>query len=351
MRIDWLERREESRLRRLALLPLVPLGWLYAAAAAGHRALYRRGLRRARRLPCRVVCVGNMVVGGTAKTPFAAWLAATLHARGRKVVLVSRGYRRKDTAPVYVVSDGRRVCGSVEGAGDEPMLLAARAPGVPVLVGRDRGVVGLRAVTAFGADVIVLDDAFQHHRLARDLDLVLFDGRLGLGNRRVLPRGPLREPPRALRRADAIGVVDGPLPQSDEARIVHLAPSALRFRAERRPVQLRSLRDGSIASPEVLDGEEIGMLAALAQPLGFRRTLEKLGARVIAERVFRDHHAYRAEDLRDLAREASRWVTTQKDAVKILPSWLGAVELGVLAIDLVVADADSLVDWLEGRLR
>lgn len=350
MRVDWMERRDESALRRLALLPLVPLAWLYAAVAVGHRACYRRRWRRPRRLPCRVISVGNLVVGGTAKTPFAAWLAAALHARGRKVVLVSRGYRRADTSPVYVVSDGRRLRGDVEGAGDEPMLLAARAPGVPVLVGRDRGVVGLRAVTAFGAEVLVLDDAFQHHRLARDVDLVLFDGRLGLGNRRVLPRGPLREPLRALRRAHAIGVVDGPLPETDAARIAQVAPNALRFRAERRPTQLRSLRDGSVASPEVLDGEEVGMLAALAQPLGFRRTLEKLGARVIAERVFRDHHAYCAADLRDLAREAPRWVTTQKDAVKILPRWLDGVDLRVLAIDLAVADAEPLVDWLEGRL-
>jgi tetraacyldisaccharide 4'-kinase len=350
MRIEWMERREESRLRRLALMPLAPLSWLYAAAAAGHRALYRCGLWRARRLPCRVISVGNLVVGGTAKTPFAAWLAAMLRERGRKVVLVSRGYRRADTSPVYVVSDGRRVCGSVEAAGDEPMLLAARAPGVPVLVGRDRGLVGLRAVTAFGAEVIVLDDGFQHHRLARDVDLVLFDGRLGLGNRRTLPRGPLRESLRALRHADAIGVVDGPLPEADEARIARAAPHARRFRAERRPAELRSLRDGSIASPDVLDGEEIGMLAALAQPRGFRRTLEKLGARVIAERVFRDHHTYRAADLRGLARAAPRWVTTQKDAVKILPSWVGEADLRVLAIDLAVADAQSLVDWLDARL-
>jgi tetraacyldisaccharide 4'-kinase len=117
---------------------------------------------------------------------------------------------------VEVVSDGRFVHGTRGHAGDEPMLLAAQAPGVPVLVGRDRGLVGLRAISAFGAEVIVLDDGFQHHRLHRDVDVLTFDGGLGLGNRRVLPRGPLRERSARSRARDAIGVVDGPLPERDE---------------------------------------------------------------------------------------------------------------------------------------
>ena len=190
MRVPWLEEREESFARKLALAPLVPVSWLYGAAAGAHRRFARSG---ARRLSAHVVSVGNLVVGGTAKTPLAAWLAAGLRRRGRKVVLASRGYGGAGREPVQIVSDWRHVLSLASSAGDEPMLLAAQAPGVPVLVGRDRGLVGLRALAAFDADVLVLDDGFQHHRLHRDLDVLSFDGHLGFGNRAVLPRGPLRE--------------------------------------------------------------------------------------------------------------------------------------------------------------
>src|SRR5262247_1920938 len=172
---NLLSDREESLARQLALAPLDAASWLYAGAAWLHREAAARGVVRPRRLAARVVSVGNLVVGGTAKTPLAAWIAAQLRRRGRKVALASRGYRRPGGEPVEVVSDGRFVHGTAATAGDEPMLLAAQAPGVPVLVARDRGVAGLRAISAFGAEVIVLDDGFQHHRLARDVDVLTFD--------------------------------------------------------------------------------------------------------------------------------------------------------------------------------
>ena len=177
---------------------------------------------------------------------------------------------------MIVVSDGRFVHSRAEVAGDEAMVLAAHAPGVPVLVGRDRALVGWRAVSVFGADVLVLDDGFQHHALHRDLDLVTFDGGLGCGNRRTLPRGPLREPACALRHADAIGVVDGPLPAADAAFIERFAPGSHRFEARRTPVVLRPLRGGAGASPESLKDTDVGLLAALADPAAFRRSLESL---------------------------------------------------------------------------
>jgi len=351
VRIGWLEQRDESGLRKLSLTPLVPVAWLYGAGARLHRALYERRALAPRRIAGYVVSVGNLVVGGTAKTPLAAWLANALHRRGRKVVLASRGYGRSGRESVGVVSDGQYVRGRVETAGDEPMLLAARTPGVPVLVGRDRGIVGLRALSAFGAEILVLDDGFQHHRLHRDVDLLTFDGRLGLGNRHILPRGPLREPLSALRHADAIGVVDGPLPASDEELLARAAPEAYRFGARRHPSTLRPLQGGAGTSPELLDGAEVGLLAALAQPRGFRRTLEALGAEVVAERTFRDHHRYRAADLRGLADEAPLWVTTEKDAMKIVPGWVGAADVRVLAIDLEIERSEMLVDWIQSRLR
>ena len=351
MRASWLYRRTESPARALALAPLLAASWLYGACAWLHRAVYRHGWRRARRLSCKVVSVGSLAVGGAGKTPTAAWLAAQLHRRGHKVALASRGYGRRGRASVEVVSDGRHVRADVAGAGDEPLLLAGHAPGVPVLVGRDRGVAGLRAVAVFGTRVLVLDDGFQHHRLARDLDLLVLDGELGFGCRRVLPRGPLREPLGALRRADAVGVVDGPLPEGDAERLDALAPGVPRFAARRQPLGLRPLRGGGLEPASRLQGRDVGLLAGIAHPASLRRSVESLGARVVAERAFSDHHRYRARDLEGLAAQASLWITTEKDALKILPAWVGDADVRVLAIELRVDEPESLLRWIEARLR
>ena len=350
-RASWLATRGETPLQAVVLLPLLPLSWLYGAGAWVERVLYRKGAFRRSHFPGHVISVGNLVVGGTGKTPLAAWIATRLHRRGRRVAIASRGYGRRGSEPVVVVSDGRFVRSHAGVAGDEAMVLAAHAPGVPVLVGRDRALVGWRAVSVFGADVLVLDDGFQHYGLHRDVELVTFDGRLGCGNRHVLPRGPLREPARALRQADAIGVIDGPLPDSDAAFIERFAPGTRRFEARRAPVGLRLLRGGAGASPELLEDAEVGLLAALADPASFRRSLESLGARVVAERTFCDHHRYRERDLRGIAAEAPLWVTTEKDAVKILPSWVGRADVRVLEIELEVAEPDRLLDWVDSRLR
>jgi tetraacyldisaccharide 4'-kinase len=351
VRAVWLEERDESLGRRLALLPLVPPAWIYAAGARIHRGLYRSGLRRSTRLACRVVSVGSLVVGGAGKTPAAAWIAAALHRRGHKVVLASRGYGRRGRGRVVVASDGRFVRGSAETVGDEPMVLAGSTPGVPVLVGRDRALLGWRAQASFGAEVLVLDDGFQHHRLERDVDVLVLDAAFGLGNGYCLPRGPLREPAGALRWADVLGVVDGPLDPADAARLERLAPGAHRFAARRQPRSLRPLAGGGGLDPGVLAGREVGLIAGLARPASLRRSLEQLGARVVAERCFPDHHRYRPADLVGLAREAPLWVTSQKDAVKLPASWAGEADLRVLSMELAVEEPAQLLDWLAARLR
>jgi tetraacyldisaccharide 4'-kinase len=350
-RPSWFDAGEESPARRIALLPLDLLALAYGVGARLHRAAYARGLLHPVQLSCRVVSVGNLVVGGSGKTPMAAWLAKALHRRGHRVVLASRGYARRGREKVEVVSDGRFLSSSAEAAGDEPILLAAHAPGVPVLVGPDRAVVGMRAVSAFGAQILVLDDGFHHHRLARDLELLCFDGVAGLGNRRVLPRGPLREFPSALRLADALAVIEGPLREADEALLARFAPDARRFEVKRRPVGVRPLAGGEWGPPQDLAGVEVGLLSGIAQPGSFRRTVESLGAQVIAERRFPAHHRYRERDLRFLEEEAPIWLTTEKDAVKILPPWPGGADLRVVSIEIVVKDGDGLCDWLEDRLR
>lgn len=342
----WLDDPAPDLLARAARVPLAPAAWAWEAGAWLHR--HARGVRfRAPvRLPCRVVSVGSVVVGGSGKTPVAAWVASTLRARGHAVAIASRGYGRRGRQDVLVVSDGRQVRARPHEAGDEPIVLAAHAPGVPVLVGHDRARVGQHAVALFGCDVLVLDDGFQHHRLARDVEVLVFDGG-GLGSGRLLPLGPLRERLAEVRRADALLVVDGPLPDRDAERLRRVAPAAPRFAARRRPVSLRPLRGGVPRAPAWLAGRSVGLLSGLARPAALRRTVLALGAHVAAERVFPDHHRYRPGDLRNLA---GPWVTTEKDAVKILPSWCEDVDLQVLEIELEPAAPDAFLDWLESRL-
>jgi len=351
VRATWLEERDESSLRRAVLSPLLPLSWVYAGCAWLHRGLYRAGVLRRSHFPGRVVSVGNLVVGGAGKTPLAAFVATGLRRRGHRVAILSRGTGRRAPDAVTVVSDGRRVHSRQEVAGDEAMVLAAHAAGVPVLVGRDRALVGWRALSAFGADVLVLDDGFQHHGLRRDVDIVAFDGGLGFGSGYVLPRGPLREPASALAAAQVVGVVDGPLPAFDAARIQRLSGASARFEARRVPRDLRPLSGGEAVSPAVLDGVRVGMLAALANPRSFRRTLESLGANVVAERLFRDHHRYRRRDLRGLAKLAPLWVTTEKDAVKLLPFWSGGVDMQVLRIGIEVSEPERFLGAIDDLLR
>jgi len=336
---------------RAALLPLDLAALAYRAGVFLHRSSYERGWVRRRRLSCRVVSVGNLTLGGSGKTPTAAWLAVALRRRGHKVAIASRGYGRRSREPVVVVSDGVQTRATLRTAGDEPLVLAAHAPGIPVLVGPDRSVVGLRAVSAFGADVLVLDDGFHHHRLARQVELLTIDGGFGFGNRRLFPRGPLREPLSALGRADAIGIVDGPLSAADARSVEVFAPRALQFSARRRPRGVRPLAGGAEVPPESLAGLEVGVIAGIARPRALRKTVEALGARVVACRSFPDHHPYRARDVSDLSRFATHWVTTEKDAVKILPSWVERADVRVLAIDLEVAEPDVILDFVEARMR
>ena len=199
--------------------------------------------------------------------------------------------------------------------------------------------------------MLVLDDGFQHHRIARQLDVVLIDAAAGLGNRFTLPRGPLREPVAALRFADAIGVVGGALADEDEALVARLAPRAFRFTALRRATSLRPLGGGERLPLSSLRGREVGLLAGIARPASLRESVSALGALIVGERVFADHHVYRPADVSDLVAHAALWITTEKDALKIPRSWVGRAQVWSLAITFAVTDPPALLDWMEARLR
>jgi tetraacyldisaccharide 4'-kinase len=344
---EFLWRTHEGLAQRAALAPLVPLECAWRLGAGVHRAIYERGWLARAALGCAVVSVGNLAVGGSGKTPLVGWLARALRARGQRVAILSRGVGGARGAGVNVVSDGERVLLPPAEVGDEPVWLARDAAGVPVLAGRDRAALGRLAVERFAVQIALLDDGFQHHRLRRDLDLVCLDAGLGLGNGHVLPRGPLREAPRVLGRAHAL-ILTRARPGSEPADLQRLAAGVPRFRAAIEPRALRALADGKDAPVAGLRGRDVGVLAAIARPARFERSLTELGARVVARRIFPDHHVYTPGEIRGLAREVA-WVTTAKDAVKIPADWLDGRSLSALVEEVVPEDPDALVDFVRAR--
>lgn len=328
------------------------IAFFYAAGARLHRAFMRRRAAARGRLACAVVSVGALTVGGAGKTPVAARLAAGLAARGHRVALASRGYKGASKARVLLVSDGARIHASVEDAGDEALVLAAHAPGVPVLVGRDRRVVGHHAVSVFDCQILVLDDGFQHHRVAKDLEILCVDGASGFGNGRVLPAGPLREPLSALAHADWLCLVDrGGLDSRGGQIERRYGAGRTCLHVGRRPVALVGLDRRDRVPIAELAGRRLGLLAGIARPGSFRATLEGLGASVVRERLFPDHHRYREEDCRGLSTEVDYWVTTEKDAIKILPAWIRDVRLLVLQIEAEIEDEADVLGRIEAHLR
>jgi tetraacyldisaccharide 4'-kinase len=343
---DFLWSIDESPRERLWRAPLLPLEWAYRGIVWSHRSLYERGLLRRSRLPCRVVSVGNLTVGGSGKTPLVGWLACALRDAGQKVAILSRGVGGRRIRGVNVVSDGERILLPASEAGDEPVLLATIARGVPVLSGRNRAALGLRASALFGVDVVLLDDGFQHHRLQRDLDLVCVDASLGLGNGHVLPRGPLREPRRALRRADAL--VFTRLRPGRSPRGAGVPPECPRFHVEIAPRRLRVLGGGALPVT-ALDTRPVGLLAGIARPDRLERDLAALGARVATRRIFPDHHVYSREDVMGLQGDHP-WITTAKDAVKIPPEWVAGCEVWVMEEELRCREGRALLDFVLERL-
>ncbi len=291
--------------RRLApaLLPLLPLSWLFALLSAGRRAFYRLGLLKSFRLPVPVVVVGNLTVGGSGKTPLVLWLVERLRAAGWRPAIISRGYG--------VALDGVRCVtpdSSPTEVGDEPLFLAQRSA-VPVCVGRDRVAAGKAVLLACPeCNIIVSDDGLQHYRLQRNAEIAVFDARVS-GNGQLLPAGPLRE---SLRRLSAVSaVVLNSVPVEVRQSVSGAAPVF--------PMQLvgecfyRLADPRQVCPAQALRGQRLFALAGIGDPSRFFTQLTALGLEFEA-RPFPDHHAYSAEDL--AFAQDGVLLMTEKDAVK-----------------------------------
>ncbi len=285
--------------------PLAPLAWLYGVVAWIRRRAYSRGWLRAHGAGKPVIVVGNITVGGTGKTPLVAWLADQLSATGLKVGIVSRGHGRSNraSAAVHVESDWRDV-------GDEPLLLH-RLTGCDTVVARDR-VAGARELVRRGADVVIADDGLQHLRLARDCEIVVVDGARGLGNGRLLPAGPLREPPARARSAGIVVVNGAPEHSSLTGQSGGFAAEALRMVLSGTEAHRLDGLGGS-EPLEHFRGRRVHAVAGIGNPDRFFRELRSHGIEVV-EHPFADHHPFEAADL--TFGDGLPVLMTEKDAVK-----------------------------------
>ena len=298
--------------------------------------MYRHGFLRRSWPGCMVISIGNITVGGTGKTPIVEVFARALTNGGRKVAVVSRGYkshspswkwrrkhRRAMKTPTRIVSDGKTVLLNARIAGDEPYMLAKNLPGVVVVTDPDRIRGGRYAIREFGIDTIILDDGMQHVRMQRQIEVVLLDATCPFGYEHLLPRGLLREPLTGLKRASHIIIT--------KSKGIELEPIIARLREYNtraeiitcyyEPVELVNIHSGAGSPVSELQGQNIFVMAGIAQPDGFIRQLKELGA--IVQRVYRyaDHHRFRREEIRHVYKRARNWhadaiVITEKDAVR-----------------------------------
>ncbi len=331
---------------RLLRTLMRPPAAAYGLVGLLRRSLWRAGVLSPKRVGVPVISVGNLTAGGTGKTPMAAWVVDRLKSHGRKPAILSRGYRAMRNESGTPVND-------------ETLVLRRLLPEVPQYVDPDRVRSGRRAV-ADGADCLVLDDGFQHLRLARDMDIVLLDAMNPFGGGRMIPSGTLREPVSALRDADVcvltrVDAVDRAKVEMARALLRRLAPYALLCEARHAPITLAPLTPGPDLALDALAGMRVGIFCGIGNPEGFRRTVSALGPTIAAAHFLPDHFAYPQDSLDRIAsdfaaQKVALALTTEKDAVKLDRRWPGEIPLHVLRIAMTITDgADRIEELLAKR--
>jgi len=336
-----------GRKRSLILGPiLAALSLVYRSAWHLRKAWYRLPWPGTKKLPCTVISVGNITLGGTGKTPTVIAIAGLLLRKGKRPVVVSRGYGRQDESRISFVSDGQIVQHDPVTNGDEPVLIACRLAGVPVVVGADRYAASLAGLRQFHADVVVLDDGFQHIRLQRTLDLVLVDAAEPFGSGKLFPAGILREPLSALKRAHAVLIT-----RADRCHDLSSLKETLRkyttapiFTASHVPLDLVNIATNETRPLSSLSRTPVFAFSGIARPASFLCLLESLGAVVKSSSAYPDHHAYDKNDLADIFQRAAdeqvdMIVTTEKDGVRLHS--LRPEGIWALRIDLAVVESEA----------
>jgi tetraacyldisaccharide 4'-kinase len=334
-------------MNRAAIVALTPLSGLYGVAMKARRAFYRRGLFRVHKIGVPVISVGNITTGGTGKTPLVEWIARALARRQKRVCILTRGYGRQRPGSRVLVSNGVEIFADARDAGDEPLLLAERLKGeAAVICDADRVAAARWATENLGTDLFILDDGFQHLRLARDCNIVAIDATNPWGNRRLFPAGNLRESPHQLARADGIVIT-----RADDVTRAAALKSEIDQLSKGRPVFLSRMRiagwrklsgelkDSSVWANELKSGP-VAAFCGVGNPESFFALLRRAGHTLCHTRVFPDHHYYSQEEINALVSQSAKrgahaLLTTAKDEVKLrslrveLPCYVveGAIEI------------------------
>ena len=373
---------EIIRERRKAPFDSFVKGLLFVASRFYLRAintriwLYDNRVIRYRAIGCLVVSIGNLTCGGTGKTPIVEIFARTLSQKGRRVAVLSRGYRSKDKrgffeklrkrlfskkmeVPPRVVSDGKNLLHDSITAGDEPYMLASNLKDVAVLVDKDRVKSGLYAIDEFETDVLILDDGFQYLRLKAHINIILVDSTSPFDNHHVLPRGLMREPIEHILRADYVF-----LTKSDGSpRLRHLKEFIRKHnhRAEiieccHKPKYLEEVFDRGRRHPlESLQGKKIASISAIANPASFEGFLEDLGGELVLKRHYADHHRYRQQEMIDFINDAKAAgaeliVTTEKDAVRMPRLDRRDIDIQFLRVEIDILSGQENFDQCISRI-
>jgi tetraacyldisaccharide 4'-kinase len=364
------EDREKGKGASILRFFLRQLSRLFALIVQVRLKLYSWGIIRPHTLGCQVLSVGNLTVGGTGKTPIVEVFARSLQQQGRKVAILSRGYKRKKQPlgerikarltfqesgpPPLVVSDGKRLLLNSEISGDEPYMLASNLPQVAVLVDKNRVKAGKYAIKKLGCDTLVLDDGFQYLSLRHRLDIVLVDRTNPFGNRHVLPRGLLREPVRNIRRAGFIFITksNGDGAAELKAQLRALNPDAEISECRHHAKYLQDVYSGERLPLEHLQGMPVAAISGIAVPQGFEDELGRQGAHVLLHETYADHHRYTQQEILDVINSALQagaraLLTTEKDAVRFpfierrdIPIYFLRVEIEMLS------GTEAFKDWI-----
>ncbi len=333
--------KKEGKLVPVVRFFLIGLSNVFSLLVQFRLYLYRSHLLRTKSLGCMIVSIGNITVGGTGKTPAVEIFARALQKEGRKVAVISRGYRASSrfrlkrfmkkiflftgrNKQVKVVSDGTKIYLNSSLAGDEPYMLAKNLPGVVVAVDKDRVLAGEYVIQKYGIDTIILDDGFQYLPLNPRFDVLLVDTTNPFGNKKLLPAGILREPIENLRRANLIMLTKSQ-PGKDLTDLKSLIRqynyNADFIECQHVPIEFVNLIDETPRELQFIKGKKIAMVSGIADPEGFEKTLQELGANIVLSERFQDHHRFSVREIRNILKEGTRknvtaLITTQKDAVR-----------------------------------
>jgi tetraacyldisaccharide 4'-kinase len=339
--------------------PLSPFGWVYGLAAGTRNRFYDRDIFKGYPLGAFSVSIGNLTTGGTGKTPLVAYVSTLLAENGKKVCILTRGYGRRNSSERILVSDGMKVLTDARTGGDEPVELAHKLLGKAAIVAdRDRVAAAEWAREHLGSTAFVLDDAFQHRRALRDLDIVCIDSTNPFGNGKVLPAGILRENLSSLSRADAVVITRCDLVRSTmeiEETVRLNAPDIPIFHSSNKISKLSELNDISGRETAAKAGTEdlhspAFAFCGLGNPSNFFRQLEKEGFKLAGRKIFADHHFYSDKDLAEIEGRARSvgaecLITTVKDAVRLTEMKV-SLPCYVAEIHTVITDPEAFREMI-----